>query len=836
MERVISFLKSTKWISRILFFLWIIFSIFAKFPDETRLQIIIGFGAFFMSPAVLIETFTNPALKKGSDENFDSTDVPAKKAHRKFFLPVRWLCVAVLPIWSYCTFFSGFSKSEGLLSAGIIYGVLFFLPIITTEILMQLIRKASERKSDTVKSDKYISLRRISGLAALVFAVIFVILGIAANADPDTYHPNNMYPGYTLGAIGIILIFLSAKDPKTRTEYEERKKAKRALQEEQRERAEYEKRMSAYRGVYLTEQQIRNLEARIELPVIDDTSVFLGNGEVAVYYCAATRRETKTRMVGRTGGYSGGTVRIAKGLSIHTGSSSSHPIYDDVDTHYDGELVLTNRRVIFISDQKGFEVAYSSITAGSYHSDGITIQKGSHTYSLLLPKANLAVLAFNAAMSGELPIAKRAEYETDADDSYKYDEGSREQEESLNRAVGQYIEKGEMTQMCSKKAADSVAKPRKAMKTWAIICFVFAGIYALMAFGVESTMFGMTAFLCVLGIMFIALYKSPKSTPYLFGKSSGMKKNTFVTVCIISAFCSFGFISEATDIPANEGSTETADSSAASSAISETPSISSSTGYTETTDSSAENLAPKKVTSISKFGKTEHAMLVAENIEFSVELKPKDLSAQDIDIEISNATVLSVSDIEFTTEGKKTILTFKCTAIAEGETTLVVKSKVGSKTSNIVTFTAAIPPIITNIGRFDSSYVIQEVGDRREFTVYMKPMNLSQDDFVIEISDESIINITNFELTNENDQTLLTFETIGVGAGKATMKIKGADGKTESTALQFTVNEKDTSRTVYVTPTGKKYHYSAACAGKNAIATTQNKAIKSGKGRCGTCG
>ncbi len=41
--------------------------------------------------------------------------------------------------------------------------------------------------------------------------------------------------------------------------------------------------------------------------------------------------------------------------------------------------------------------------------------------------------------------------------------------------------------------------------------------------------------------------------------------------------------------------------------------------------------------------------------------------------------------------------------------------------------------------------------------------------------------------------------------------------------------------TVYVTPTGKKYHYSASCAGKNARATTLSAALASGKSACAKC-
>ncbi len=41
--------------------------------------------------------------------------------------------------------------------------------------------------------------------------------------------------------------------------------------------------------------------------------------------------------------------------------------------------------------------------------------------------------------------------------------------------------------------------------------------------------------------------------------------------------------------------------------------------------------------------------------------------------------------------------------------------------------------------------------------------------------------------------------------------------------------------TVYVTPSGKRYHYSASCAGKNARATTLSSAQASGKTACAKC-
>lgn len=352
--------------------------------------------------------------------------------------------------------------------------------------------------------------------------------------------------------------------------------------------------------------------------------------------------------------------------------------------------------------------------------------------------------------------------------------------------------------------------PRRGMKVWATVCFVLAAIYALMGVAMDSIMFGMTAFCSILGVMFSVLKKSPKHTPHILGKQKGITKNTFVIICVAAAFCSFVLI----------GGT--------SGGMGTTPN--------DGTGNSSVSSKKREVTSIANFKTTEYEMLVGESLDFTLELRPKDLTEDNVGVEVSNVNILSISDMKFTTEGRKTILTFKCTATGEGEATLVIKSNTGDKTSNMLSFNVSTPPLVTAIGKFSPSYAIQEVGDKRTATCYMKPLGLTQDDFVIANSDDSIISVTNIALGSEDDKTVLTFDIIGVGVGKATIKIKGADGKTESNELQLTINEKDTSPTVYVTPYGDKYHFSSACAGNNATATTQNKAIRTGKDRCKKCG
>lgn len=60
-----------------------------------------------------------------------------------------------------------------------------------------------------------------------------------------------------------------------------------------------------------------------------------------------------------------------------------------------------------------------------------------------------------------------------------------------------------------------------------------------------------------------------------------------------------------------------------------------------------------------------------------------------------------------------------------------------------------------------------------------------------------------------------------------------ANKQTASSSSQST--NVDNSRTVYVTPTGKRYHYISTCGGKNSTATTLNKAITRGLTPCQKC-
>lgn len=141
-------------------------------------------------------------------------------------------------------------------------------------------------------------------------------------------------------------------------------------------------------------------------------------------------------------------------------------------------------------------------------------------------------------------------------------------------------------------------------------------------------------------------------------------------------------------------------------------------------------------------------------------------------------------------------------------------------------------------------------------------VDILNSDFVFVYSDDSIAKCDVQFLTDSS----ITVRVTGYAPGTTTMHIETTDGTiksneitievlgrpaaaetttqettTEATTTETTIKEttteattKDTSRTVYITPSGSKYHYSKSCAGDNAIERTLNE-VKDAYEPCKKC-
>lgn len=131
--------------------------------------------------------------------------------------------------------------------------------------------------------------------------------------------------------------------------------------------------------------RIAEVGAMTELPVLEPYAIVTHAGEVCHYQAAASVLIIKNQVVGRTGGSGGVSVRVAKGLTLHSGRGASQAIRKDIPYTYPGILTITNQRMI-MTGEKGFEYPLMKITSMVPYNryDGIILQFGRSTFTLLM--------------------------------------------------------------------------------------------------------------------------------------------------------------------------------------------------------------------------------------------------------------------------------------------------------------------------------------------------------------------------------------------------------------------------------------------------------------------
>ena len=96
----------------------------------------------------------------------------------------------------------------------------------------------------------------------------------------------------------------------------------------------------------------------------------------------------------------------------------------------------------------------------------------------------------------------------------------------------------------------------------------------------------------------------------------------------------------------------------------------------------------------------------------------------------------------------------------------------------------------------------------------------------------NVLNETNASITNINTNEISTNKEL---ESNNSTSINTSTSTKKTTTQSTSATTTDNSRTVYVTPTGKRYHYISTCGGKNSTASTLNKAKARGLTPCQKC-
>lgn len=210
-------------------------------------------------------------------------------------------------------------------------------------------------------------MRIVAIIFGILAAIVDLILVIVSIAVPEV----SLWGWIVVLTIVTVGLFFSANKVK------KQKEARQAAQ--------------VARNTPFMEETAISAIAQGELPVVTGTPVLLEEGEVAHYYAPAT----KNKAVGRTGSGAGVRVRVAKGVSVSTGGGSSRTVYGEVTETYSGAIVLTNRRIVFIHNQAGFECKISALTAVTPVDGSVVVQAGSKTYQFSVARQDLFVSALS---------------------------------------------------------------------------------------------------------------------------------------------------------------------------------------------------------------------------------------------------------------------------------------------------------------------------------------------------------------------------------------------------------------------------------------------------------
>lgn len=118
------------------------------------------------------------------------------------------------------------------------------------------------------------------------------------------------------------------------------------------------------------------------LSEIPAQGVLLAKNEKCYWQCPANYTELKTITTGYRHQSSGVSVRVAKGVRLHSSGGTSTAIKKNVMRRYPGRFTVTDRRLIFESSKGGFDKPFEKITSISPHTNGIVLQSGGKQFSV----------------------------------------------------------------------------------------------------------------------------------------------------------------------------------------------------------------------------------------------------------------------------------------------------------------------------------------------------------------------------------------------------------------------------------------------------------------------
>lgn len=147
-----------------------------------------------------------------------------------------------------------------------------------------------------------------------------------------------------------------------------------------------QQKQQAMQRQHFLDTRINEVSQMTRLPIVQNPyAILMRPGETCYYQAEASTLVVKNQVVGHTANGSGVSVRVAKGVTLHSGGSRGHSIRGNVAYTYPGLFTMTNQRFV-MTGEKGFEHPIEKVTSITPYNgfEGITFQFGRSSYTLLM--------------------------------------------------------------------------------------------------------------------------------------------------------------------------------------------------------------------------------------------------------------------------------------------------------------------------------------------------------------------------------------------------------------------------------------------------------------------
>ena len=135
------------------------------------------------------------------------------------------------------------------------------------------------------------------------------------------------------------------------------------------------------------------------LTPVPSAGIVLKPGEVCYLVSNVQSAKVKEVTTGYSGKRSGMSLKVTKGLTLHSGGSRGTPIRERIVEKWPGTLYVTNNRIILNASHYGFNKPIASLDSYHLYTDGINFQFGSTPYLVMTKNPEYVISVIKAAIN-----------------------------------------------------------------------------------------------------------------------------------------------------------------------------------------------------------------------------------------------------------------------------------------------------------------------------------------------------------------------------------------------------------------------------------------------------